>query len=69
MRKNCLRKGKKLRLASIEASDSIVRHLNGMGFVNGVEFEIISGHNPYIIELKGSRLALSAELLQCFRVS
>jgi Fe2+ transport system protein FeoA len=39
-----------------------------MGFVNGVEFEIISDYNPYIIELKGSRLALSAELLQCFRV-
>jgi len=68
MHRNRLRKGKKLRLASIEASDSIVRHLNGMGFVNGVEFEIISDYNPYIVELKGSRLALSAELLQCFRV-
>ncbi len=68
MHKDYMRRGKKHRLAFIEANDTIVRHLNGLGFVNGVEFEIISDYNPYIIELKGSRLILSAKLLQCFRV-
>jgi Fe2+ transport system protein FeoA len=68
MRVHRHRKGRKLKLIAIDANENMVRHLNGLGFVSGVEFEIVSDCNPYIVVLRGSRLAISGELMKCLRV-
>ena len=55
--------GSRRRISAVNGDDSVKKHLNELGFVEGAEVEIIADNGGnLIVGLYGSRLALNREL-------
>jgi len=52
--------GRKVRLIAVEAGRGLQARLAAMGLVPGAEIQVIrnSGHGPFVIAVKGSRVML-----------
>ena len=61
--------GSRRRISSVHGADSVRKHLNELGFVEGAELEVISesGGN-LIVGLYGSRMALNRDLARLILV-
>ena len=57
---NMASRGRKVRLVSVTGGKQLTSHLAAMGLLPGVEVEIISNApgNPFILDVRGSRLVL-----------
>ncbi len=56
--------GNKILVARISGSSDVKKHLEDLGFVVGTQAEVISaaGDGNVIVNLKGSRLAITKEM-------
>jgi len=63
--------GSKVKLNEIMGSDKLKRKLQDMGLTKGVEFTTVMKTNrgPMVIELRGTRLAISNEIASAIDVT
>jgi len=55
--------GCRRRIVAVHGDDTVRKHLNELGFVEGAEIEVVSScHGNLIVGLYGSRLALDKDL-------
>lgn len=61
--------GEKLKIQKLKGNDSQKKHLENLGFVQDAEIEVISANGEgLIVSVKGSRIALGAELSRRIQV-
>lgn len=62
--------GKKVKLNHIVGSDKLKRKLQDMGLTEGIEFTTVmcTKKGPMVIEIRGSRLAISNEIAKAIDV-
>lgn len=58
--------GRRVRLITVSAAQGLEGRLAAMGLVPGVEIKVLqnSGHGPFLVAVKGSRIALSRGMAQ-----
>jgi len=58
--------GRRVRLVAVDAGHGLRGRLAAMGIVPGVEIEVLrnSGHGPFLIAVKGSRIMLGRGMAQ-----
>lgn len=63
--------GSKVKLNEIVGSEKLIRKLQDMGLTKGVEFITVmkTKRGPMVIELRGTRLAISNEIAKAIDVT
>jgi Fe2+ transport system protein FeoA len=62
------KKGSMVCLKEISADENLCTYLHGLGLIPGVALEIVSDKNPFVVNVKGSKLALGSSVLNCLIV-
>lgn len=63
--------GRRVRFVAVDAGCGLQGRLAAMGLVPGVEIEVLrnSGHGPFLIAVKGSRIMLGRGMAQKIMVT
>jgi Fe2+ transport system protein FeoA len=61
-------RGNRVCLRRICADEQLTGYLHGLGLLPGTELEIVSDATPFVIDVKGSRLALGDSMLESLYV-
>ncbi len=57
-------------VVKVGGSESVKKHLSDLGFVAGTAIEVVSSHNgDMILNVKGTKLAMTREMAQKIKVA
>lgn len=62
-------RGSRVCLKRICADEQLTGYLHNLGLLPGAELEVVSDATPFVIDVKGSRLALGHSILECLYVA
>ncbi len=65
-----VQQGESVVVVKVGGNDSVKKHLSDLGFVEGVQLDIVSSHNgDMILNIRGTKLAMTKELAQKIKVA